>query len=504
MYVRLFLGILAICGLLAGSAYAQSPQISGWTKDSYSEEESIGAISPSVMKYLNLDPDTGEKLKTSIEKKEAYPLDFLSGIQCSGRYCDNKRYKYITGFQVGKPDDTGARTLYSDSQAANWSMCPEGMYIASMWCPTGNLDSYCGQLRGICLPPRLPAGTKAVCDMEKTISEENASSKGNEVTLTTYQLFNGFRCTGNNCDDVTMSWCNIYGDDKNHVGLEVEGATWRKVQTISGGSATMSYTAGLESTTGSSDSVNASATLSVSGQAGFAEVGLEVTAGYAREWNASKASSIQHTVEVSCEVPTPTDGTKIDVYAFTMLAKDQLGNPDLGFAAVSKEHFCTFGKGNIPSPACFPSQCNNEFAENCQKCDGLHIRAALGEKPQNVIARYRPEPETKGAFVEFLGKWTWKDKANYAPATETQLVLYNDKRKDEYTFCHDRKCTSMKGDYTSYSKRSELTLEGVMGEAGSSVVFTSTAAGLVVGEFRKNKNSPGDPDGKITLEQLLN
>src|SRR5690606_22972548 len=154
--------------------------------------------------------------------------------------------------------------------------------------------------------------------------------KANQIVLPTYQLFNGAKCSGPNCDNLTLSWGNIYGDETDHVSLGVHGATWKNVLSVTGGSSTLSATAGLERTTGSSDTAHASATLSVSKDFGVAEAGLDVTAGYAREWNSSRAASASSTVEVACDMRDDSVTTG-DVYAFSLSARNMMGDPNIGF-----------------------------------------------------------------------------------------------------------------------------------------------------------------------------
>lgn len=488
--------------LPVGSAYAQSPQISNWTIEKYSEEKGGKFWSHDSSQWYNgawVDKNTNNK------------IDFISGIQCSGDYCDDKRFKTISGIPA-HPHKLGAETnnpIVELTVRGEEAKCPEDMYIYAMSCK----GRYCGTVEAHCARPILPKGTKAVCGFEKTISDEGASRKENEVTLASYQLFNGYKCEGKHCDNLTMNWCNVYGGDKDHLALTLQGARWKKVGSMIGGERQTSYTAGLETSTGSSDTVeasvevSASATIEAEASVGFGSVtagvtaGIAVTAGYAREWNRSQASSSQVTVAVQCN-KFEDGGTKADVYAFSLLAKNKLVSADADFEAVSDYYSCAYGKNEIPAPACLPTQCDNEFATNCQKCSGLHMSATLGEKPTKVEAKYSGKEEDLGSFVEFYGRWDWKGNS-YRPARTSRLVLYNDnKRRDKYTFCENATCKLMDGEYTSLRNGAELVLTGVFGEKDSEIVFTSNSAGTVTGEYWRDASAGGEPDGTIELGQL--
>ncbi len=502
--MRLFLGILATCALVSGSAAAQSPLISKWTEDSYSEEGDGKYWTKVSEKWFN---------DGSVKDNTNNKIDFISGVLCSGDYCDNKNFKTISGIPayprkaVPAPNDPVAEISIRGVEAA----CPPDMYIYSMSCE----GDYCSAVQAQCARPILPKGVKAVCGFEKTISDEGASRKENEVTLASYQLFNGYKCEGDDCDNLTMRWCNIYGGEKDHLALSLQGARWQKVGSMIGGERQTSYTAGLETTEGSSNTVeasvevSASATITAEGSVGFgtvaasAQAGIAVTAGYAREWNESKASSSQVTVNVQCN-KFEDGGIMADIYAFTLLTKSQTISADTAFKAVSDYYSCSYGKSDIPAPACLPTQCNNEFATNCQKCNGLHVSATFGEQPTQVVADYSKEKEDLGSFVEFYGRWEWSDKS-YRPARRSHLVLYNDDaRREKYTFCEDKKCTLMDGEYTSLRNGAELVLTGVFGEKNSEIVFTSDESGVVTGEYWRDASAGGEPDGTIELSQLSN
>ncbi len=500
--MRLILGILAMFALLTSSAYAQSPLISNWTADKFSEENGGRYWGPNSAEWYN-----GARVKEN--KNET--LDYISGIHCSGRYCDDKRFKTISGIPT-HPHQWGAennKLIVEQTIRGNAATCPADMYIYGMSCK----GPYCETVEAHCARPILPKGMKAACGFEKTISDEGASRKENEVTLATYQLFNGYKCEGKHCDNLTMTWCNIYGGEKDHLSLALKGARWKNVGSIIGGTRATSYTAGLERTTGSSDTVSgsvevsASATIEAEASVGFGSVtagvtaGVAVTAGYAREWNRSEAASSQVTVSAQCD-KFEDGGTTADIYAFSLLAYNRLSSVETAFEAVSDTYACSYGKAGNPAPACLPTQCNNEFAANCQKCSGLHMSAALGEKPIKVEAKYSGKEEDLGSFVEFYGRWRWED-TSHRPARTSRLVLYNDmQRSKKYTLCADAKCNLMDGDYISLRNGAELVLTGVFGEENSEIVFTSNGSGLVTGEYWRDASAGGKPDGTIELGQL--
>jgi hypothetical protein len=507
--MRLLLGLLAMFVLLTGSAYAQSPQISNWTVKSYSEEDYdifdlgyVGVYVPFTSYLWYRDGLRGEDNTT---------IEFISGIMCSGRYCDNKNFKTVSGIPVypNKTPSGPSSERVVAAIAGHEADCPPGMYIYSMSCE----GDYCGKVAAQCARPKLAVGTKAACGFKKTISDEGASRKENEVTLATYQLFNGYKCEGKNCDNLTMSWCNIYGGEKDHLSLALKGARWKKVGDMIGGEKQISYTSGLERSTGSSDTVegsvevSASATIEAEASVGFGSVtagvtaGVAVTAGYAREWNRSEASSSQVTVNVQCN-KFESGGTRADIYAFSLLAENKLVSADADFEAVTGTYACAYGKSDVPAPACLPTQCDNSFATNCQKCSGLHMSASLGQAPTMVKTLYSGEEEEEGSFVEFYGRWTWKD-TKVRPARTSRLALYNDmKRSNQYTLCQDSKCTLMDGDYIKLRDGAELVLTAFFREDKSEIVFTSSGDGVVTGEYWHDATAGGEPDGKIELRQL--
>ena len=503
--MRLFFGILAMCALAAGSAAAQSPLISKWTEDSYSEEGEGKYWTKTSEKWFN---------DGSVKGNKNNKIDFISGVLCSGDYCDNKNFKTISGIpafpRIAVPGK-GEELVDASIRGVDVN-CPPDMYIYSMSCE----GDYCSAVQAQCAKPILPEGVKAVCGFEKKISDEGASRNENEVTLASYQLFNGYKCEGDDCDDLTMRWCNIYGGEKDHLALALKGARWQFKGFMLGGERQTSYSAGLQSETGSSDTVNASvevsasATISAEGSVGFGTVsaaataGIAITAGYAREWNRSKASSSQVTVAVQCD-KFEDGGTRADIYAFTLETESELLDAGAQLDAVSQYYACSYGKGDNPMPACLPTQCDNRFATNCQKCDGLHLTATFADAEKEVDEvqpQYRTEKEVRGSFVEFYGRWTWADKS-HRPARTSYLVLYNDlERQKKYTFCKNKECVLMDGDYTKLSNGAELVLTGVFGEKDSEIVFTSDQSGTITGAYWREGAGVGEPDGTIELEQL--
>lgn len=521
--MRLILGVLAMCMLLAGNAHAQSTRITNWTEKSYSEEEGEAAMSRSFVDYTDL----GKKRAQSgaAFKARGYDiLDFLSGIRCSGRYCDNKKLKYTTNFVVPEvlPGKTADTVRIHAKSGEGKAVCPAGYYIAQMWCETGKGTDYCAKLAADCIKPEIASSRPPVCGMEKTISEEGASRTENEVTLMTYQLFDGMECSGKYCDNLTMSWCNINGTAKDIIPLELEGATWKNVGSMMAGSRETSYTAGLEIGSSSGHQVGGSVTAStevsatagVEGSIGVATVsasatvsaGLAVTADYAYNWNNSKASSSEVTVAIACDrLGEDAFGTDVhaDVYAFSLLAKDKSHSVEADFQAVTDAHYaCAYGTSSPPAPVCFPKDCKNDFATNCQKCGGASISEAWGEEPRTVKANYRAAEEVVGSFVEFYGRWDWKSDVPH-PAETSYLVLHNDKdRREKYTLCKDEACETKPGKYISKTRGAELVLDGVFGESGSRIVFNSEGGGKVKGSYWRNVKAGGEPDGTIELEQL--
>lgn len=518
--MRLILGILAIFAMLAGNAHAQSARITNWTEKSYSEEEAERAFSKSYERYRKSQtegwqsgPDKGYSL-----------LDFLSGIHCSGRYCDNKRFKYTTDFRVqeNKPGVAPDIKIIRAETGSGAVKCPAGSYIAQMWCESGRNTDYCAKLAAACVKPILTSSKPPVCGMEKTISDEGASRLENEVTLMTYQLFDGMECSGKYCDNLKMTSCNIYGTEKDLIPLELTGASWKNVGSMIAGTRETSYTAGLEIASSTGHEVGGSVTAStevsvtagVSGSIGVAEVssettasaGLAVTAQYAHSWNNSKASSSEVTVAIACDrLGEDAFGTDAhaDVYAFSLIAKGKSHSVDANFQAVTDAHYaCSYGTSTPPAPVCFPKDCKNEFATNCQKCGGSSISEAWGEEPVKVTANYREEEEILGSFVEFYGWWDWKDGAEQ-PADTSYLVLYNDnERRENYTLCQDSECVSMGGKYMRKARGAELVLEGVFGQPKSRIVFKSAGGGKVTGSYWHDKSARGEPDGTIELDQL--
>lgn len=500
--MRLFLGILAMSAFVAGSAAAQSPLISKWTEDSYSEEGEGKYWTKTSEKWFN---------DGSVKDNKNNKIDFISGVLCSGDYCDNKNFKTITGIPAHprKAVPGQGEELVDSSIRGVEAECPPDMYIYSMSCE----GDYCSAVQAQCAKPILPTGVKAVCGFEKKISDEGASKKENEVTLASYQLFNGYKCEGDDCDDLTMRWCNIYGGEKDHLTLSLKGGEWKFLGFMLGGERQTSYSSGLQTETGTASTASASievsasvsASAEVSGGAFTAasevSAGIAITAGYAKEWNESKASSSQVTVAVQCD-KFEDGGTRADIYAFTLKTESELLEAGAKFDAVSKYYACSYGKGNNPAPACLPTQCDNRFAANCQKCDGLHLSATLGKAAEKVQPQYRTEEEELGSFVEFYGRWTWADKS-HRPARTSHLVLYNDTaRRNKYTFCKNKECVLMDGDYTKLSNGAELVLTGVFGEKDSEIVFTSDQSGTIKGEYWREGAGVGEPDGTIELEQL--
>lgn len=108
--------------LLTSSAYAQSPLISNWTADKFSEENGGRYWGPNSAEWYN-----GARVKEN--KNET--LDYISGIHCSGRYCDDKRFKTISGIPT-HPHQWGAennKLIVEQTIRGNAATCPADMYI---------------------------------------------------------------------------------------------------------------------------------------------------------------------------------------------------------------------------------------------------------------------------------------------------------------------------------------------------------------------------------------
>ena len=430
---------------------------------------------------------------------------FMVAMECDDDYCDNKRYKCRKGYQtIGGEVYSGWQKSYT---------CPKGSYIDLMQCK----GPYCEEVSVRCTKLAVPEflSGKASCSGTKTISEEASTWNGydgDHFELEGGQLLGAFSCSGDHCDNISVTTCNPYGageDSTYQAVLNKYG--WKKVLDISGGEAKLTYRAGVTDSTSSTTTVGLSTSVTTglsttvgaeAGVEGIASAKTEATASASLELSASLERESGKAMEAERGFDVEVTCNKIDdraergaVYAFALKEEKS------GIALVSKSYQCQYGRASIPPPVCMPDACDNALAENCQKCAEGHsfIPSQLGKSVPVPFIKEENNHLPLGSFVYFKGVWEWAN--GRGDSNESIVALYNNGSND-VTYCYGDTCVDLKGTDVEYGESSRTGGELKFPWANGFFHFTSPRGGTLNGKFwGSNQNRNGPPEATVTMEQ---
>jgi hypothetical protein len=138
----------------------------------------------------------------SEEQGEANPAvcnGLVSGLGCSGRYCDNVGLECTTPLGLG---ESTWSPYFSEEGSAEY-VCPEGQYVTGARC-TGR---YCDNMSVRCT--RAPDLTVQRCFWTPEISEEN----GGKIEYGEGTYLRGLHCSGRYCDNLRSYVCQTKQTD---------------------------------------------------------------------------------------------------------------------------------------------------------------------------------------------------------------------------------------------------------------------------------------------------
>lgn len=126
----------------------------------------------------------------------ACPSGVATGMNCSGRYCDNVSLRCCTG--AGSPSGAPVSTPFFSEEGAANGICPDNRFVTGIRCQ----GSYCDNMSLSC---SVTNHSKGMCSWTPFFSEEWPEHadcpKGSAIA--------GAKCQGSYCDNVSLLCCQL-------------------------------------------------------------------------------------------------------------------------------------------------------------------------------------------------------------------------------------------------------------------------------------------------------
>ena len=285
----------------------------------------------------------------------------ISGMECSGRYCDSVRLG--CDYSLGS-DHVSSRWKgwFSDGDNSK-SLCDKGQFVTAVQCK----GRYCDDLRLSCasVPSSL---VQSNCRWLGWFSDENGKQVFPEGTRLT-----GLACTGRYCDNLRPYVCNVH---QRCIAAGKQQGSWKYVQTIANsGSRHYSYHSTERNSKSSSSEWSKSLTTSVS--AGFEYMGasssVEVSSTVARTQARSLETALEEGYAETQTYTISPESVGLGLWQFEFTAKDTCRHTER-----IKTHEFIYTDGRFRSPCCLPGY-------------------AMGVQPPDVYTCYQKDYQVETA-----------------------------------------------------------------------------------------------------------
>jgi len=258
----------------------------------------------------------------------------ISGMDCSGRYCDKVRLgcDYSVGMDHGA---SHRNSWFSDDSE---SVCSSGQFVTAVQCK----GRYCDDMRITCTS--VPSTRQSNCRWLGRFSDGSGQQVFPEGARLT-----GLACTGRYCDDLRPRVCDV------HQYCTVAGkpsGSWMWVENIAtSGVKEYSYHSTESNKKSSSNEWSKSLTTSVS--AGFEYAGafgsVEVSSSLARTQVRSLERALEEGNAATQTYDISPDTVGMGLWQFEFTASDTCGHRE-----TIKTHEYIFTDGRFRSPCCLP------------------------------------------------------------------------------------------------------------------------------------------------------